>query len=87
MKAILVIDMPDECLDCPCYRQTYTYNWGLAGEDCKAMLRPLNYIEVTNRPKWCPLKPLPQKYCTDGDDLEENSYWQGWNECLEEIQK
>lgn len=82
MKAILVIDMPDECLDCPCYRQTYTYNWGLAGEDCKAMLRPLNYIEVTNRPEWCPLKPMPQSK-NDRYGLDKNAM--GWNECLKEI--
>lgn len=86
MKATLVIDMPDECLDCPCYRQTYTYNWGLAGEDCKAMLRPLNYIEVTNRPEWCPLKPLP----TRPDVIpikEEEAYVYGWNDCLKEIEE
>ena len=35
----------------------------------------------------CSLKPMPQKYCTDGDDIEEDSYWQGWNACLEEIEK
>lgn len=29
--------------------------------------------------------PMPVKFCTDGDDIEEDSYWQGWNECLDEI--
>lgn len=33
----------------------------------------------------CELKPMPEKYCTDGDDIEEDSYWQGWNECIDEI--
>jgi len=31
------------------------------------------------------LRPLPQIYCTDGDDIEEDSYWQGWNDCIDEI--
>ena len=31
------------------------------------------------------LRPLPQKCCTDGDDIEEDSYWDGWNDCLKEI--
>ena len=31
------------------------------------------------------LKPLPQKFCKDGDDIEEDSYWQGWNDCLDAI--
>lgn len=57
MKAILVIDMPSECIYCPCYRQSSSYEWGLA-EDCKAMLRP---IDAINRPEWCPLKQMPDK--------------------------
>lgn len=35
----------------------------------------------------CDLKPMPQKMRTDADDIEEDSYWQGWNECLEAIEK
>lgn len=33
----------------------------------------------------CDLKPMPTKMRTDGDDIEENSYWQGWNECIDTI--
>ena len=32
-------------------------------------------------------KPMPEKMNTDGCDIEEDSYWQGWNDCLEEIEK
>ena len=35
----------------------------------------------------CDLKPMPEKICPDGDDIEENSYWQGWNECIKELEK
>ena len=31
------------------------------------------------------LKPLPQKMRADGNDIEEDSYWTGWNDCLDEI--
>lgn len=58
-KAILVIDEPNECIDCPCYRQTKEE--GELFEDCKAMMMPLNWREVTEKPSWCPLKPLPEK--------------------------
>ena len=30
-------------------------------------------------------KPMPQKMRTDADDIEEDSYYQGWNDCLDEI--
>ena len=33
------------------------------------------------------LKPMPQKMRTDEDDIEEDSYFAGWNECLEVIEK
>lgn len=33
----------------------------------------------------CELKPMPQKMRTDADDIEEDSYWQGWNECIDAI--
>lgn len=32
-------------------------------------------------------KPMPQKMRTDEDDIEEDSYCQGWNDCIEEIEK
>ena len=31
------------------------------------------------------IKPMPQKMRTDADDIEEDSYWNGWNDCLAEI--
>ena len=30
-------------------------------------------------------KPMPMKMRTDGDDIEEDSYYQGWNDCIDEI--
>lgn len=52
MKAILVLDeMPQDCVCCPCYRQAkYEYL-----EDCAKALRPLTPEERDNRPSWCPL--------------------------------
>ena len=31
------------------------------------------------------LRSLPQKFRTDGDDIEEDSYWAGWNDCIDAI--
>ena len=35
----------------------------------------------------CELNPMPQKMRTDADDIEEDSYCQGWNACIKEIEK
>lgn len=74
MKAILVIDMPSNCLDCPC---EYDYM------RCKATNYKLDYVNAdAEKPSWCPLRPLPHKlqadWYTDG-------YKEGFNACLEEI--
>lgn len=78
MKAILVIDMPKRCEDCPCWRymkcftaldgKTY-HNW------CKALIDPnsddtgskgmMTEEQAKNKPSWCPLKPIPQKAIND----------------------
>lgn len=31
------------------------------------------------------LKLMPEKMRTNADDIEEDSYWSGWNECIDEI--
>lgn len=84
MKAILVIDMPSNCLDCPC-----EYDYLV----CKAINHKLDYVCADNaRPSWCPLKPLPPKL--DANDWhrmfsglfsEREAKGHGWNACLKEI--
>lgn len=51
MKAVLVIDMPENCEDCPC---VYEEAWM-----CQV---DLDHDErcCEGRPDWCPLKPLPE---------------------------
>jgi hypothetical protein len=74
MKAILVIDMPSNCLDCPC---EYDYM------RCKATNYKLDYVNAdTERQSWCPLKPLPHKLQAD---WYTNGYKEGFNACLDEI--
>ena len=83
MKAILVIEEPNECIDCPCYRQTKE-DGGLF-EDCKAMMMPLNWREVTEKPSWCPLKPLPNAINERGKWISEE-YQKGWNAYRENLE-
>lgn len=74
MKAILVIDMPKNgCESC------MFDNYGL----CIVRANEKDVHKRANR-EWCPLKPLPHKlqadWYTDG-------YKEGFNACLEEIDK
>lgn len=93
MKVVLVIEEPNECIDCPCYRQTKED--GELFEDCKAMMMPLNWREVTEKPSWCPLKPLPESKEIKPIPKGQTHYqWMknkheiiGWNNCLKEIEE
>ena len=75
MKAVLVIDMPDMCLNCDLY----------AFQSCYPLQRRINRdgLKMVDKPEWCPLKDLPQKKNTD---FHPNIvYANGWNDCLKEI--
>jgi len=55
-KAILVIDMPNDCSHCPVSSiSDYQYI-------CDEMGRIMSEDEYyAQKPDWCPLKPMPQK--------------------------
>ena len=80
-KAILVIDMPDCCADCPCSyfeRSNPKLNLicGIAQEDANNI----------GKPEWCPLQIPPlEEEGSDCFDEFEDGYAQGWNDCIEEI--
>ena len=76
-KAILVIDMPDNCRECTlCDEDHITYR-----DYCRITN---NYILAMEKPEWCPLKPAPKKVkVMYGDDSQD---WdKGYNSCVEEI--
>ena len=92
MKAILVIDNPNNCYECPCYKK------GRTRYECSAYLFNNNRIliidDLSNKPNDCPLKPTPQKKTKlkgRGKDsceyslLEQLEYRKGFNDCLDEI--
>ena len=73
MKAVLIIDMPNNCEECKIiHLQGHGENICDSGDWSK-------------RPDWCPLKPLPQKRINK-DCLVVHEIWnEGWNACLDEI--
>lgn len=76
-KAILVMDMPEDCEDCPLFEEK-VYN----PHNCKAKRKNVDkYTYYKNKPDWCPLRPMPEKKqnaCTHG-------FAGGWNACIDAI--
>lgn len=74
-KAIIVIDTPDCCRECPlCGEDHMTYR-----DYCRITDQ---YIWTLDKPEWCPLKPVPSKY-----DMEysKSDFEAGFNSCVNEI--
>jgi hypothetical protein len=96
-KAILVIDMPDSCRECPFFGSRY------ADMCCKGMNnRSINYPYPEDfRQDWCPLKPAPEKINVPDFDntikaesenafevgayMYDRGYYRGYNACIERI--
>ena len=75
MKAVLVIDMPNYCLDCPCYNKSKLY--------CQVM-NEMFTDEISNKPSWCPLKPMPEEEQLNGG-YDWRNYALGWNAYRDEL--
>lgn len=95
MKAVLVIDMPEHCYECPLVKYKHcSANYFVKrnhGEDV-----PYNfsdeYTHNQGRQAWCPLKPLPKRrlvleHIKNGSILNAKSVYEadGYNACLDEI--
>ena len=79
-KAILVIDMPKSCADCPLAQNDSDY--GLCCFEVGILYD--NVRDYKNRRSDdCPLKPMPEKELdwNDGED----EYITGFNACIDEI--
>lgn len=80
-KAVLVMDMPESCWECPCMKELYEYSI------CEVKTNVCDEYEH-NRPDWCPLRELPERKKADTDLLTmESGIVEGWNACLDEILK
>lgn len=88
-KAILVMDMPERCLNCNCVghiNRNGKFNvCRITGE----ILKEYDYYK--QRPNNCPLRELPEKKEVCGKYPQEDkivpSYKIGYNACIDEIMK
>ena len=79
MKAILVIDKPVNCWQCPCY----------SDYDCNVLNECIFDDYGNPRNIQCPLKPMPSKRKnpitkTFGTPFNKGQV-QGWNDCIDKI--
>ena len=86
MKAILVIDdMPNCCTACPFFEFINDYE-----DDCRTRCNVkfgrINEYGTDVRPKWCPLKPMPEKMDEDEDVYNIKWFKYGFNTCVEVIE-
>ncbi len=96
-KAVLVMDMPENCLECPLryhdgdtplgdFKFQRLYRCRLEPED----IEDIYLSDIINKKQdWCPLKEMPEKKTlpehTACFDVYENGCRDGWNACIDEI--
>lgn len=95
MKAILVIDMPNNCYDCQyCRFDARKYNFrGCILADTDVQDGTIDICKEIH--SCCPLKPMPEKLQFQepfNDDYTVSwasrlGFVDGWNACIEEIEK
>ena len=76
-KAVLVMDMPQFCTQCPCYDMTY--------EMCQYKYKDIDNNNRSARPNWCPLRPLPEEDNKEYFLEWSRGYQGGWNDCISAI--
>lgn len=88
MKAVLVIEMPKDCSECPLSLET-------EGEVCANLCRAFESYHFnshsTEKPDWCPFREPPKKRNEDVFPLSPllemtySEYSKGWNDCIDAI--
>ena len=91
-KSVLVIDTPENCLDC---RFCYELDEGveaccsISDDDKDASLMKkidCEYGYCQGKPDWCPLKPLPEEKEEECWRSKLSLAWiRGWNTCISKI--
>ena len=78
-KAILVIDMPDSCGECPIHASYADSAFSIREYWCTVKGEDIN---PKTKPDWCPLKPAPELQDVWSDD---DDWVMGYNNCVREI--
>ena len=79
-KAILVIDMPKHCSECPVCE---VWEAIPSCEEYYCTIKKKEIMDRCRKPDWCPLKNPPKHMICFGED----DYVDGYNDCLDKILK
>jgi hypothetical protein len=89
MKAVLVVDMPTTCEDCPCCITHENQYGDIVSARCGAIYKGWIDERTFEKHKLCPLKPIPrkkQKRTThEIKGAVKNLIAIGYNRCLDDI--
>lgn len=77
-KSILILETPDRCFDCPCYKQY------VQTDECGILEKELLNDNLWNgRPDWCPMFSIPERSQDKRQwDEYEDGWDDGWNSCI-----
>ena len=78
MKAMLIMDMPKCCADCPCLFEREGY------QECEAIVNTIEEDIYKEKPTWCPLRFVPE-YQNDWYEDFRSDWERGYNACIDEI--
>lgn len=89
-KAVLVMEMPENCSKCPLWVDSYGMAdlcCGLYKKDREGFFINKEIdIKRADKPDWCPLKKLPEEIHSELHMYEYvYGYDDGWNNCLKKI--
>ena len=84
-KAVLVMDMPNKCSECPICASWQASAFSIREYWCPASGN--KDVDPKGKPNWCPLSALPVKF-ENADPYERDlnsAYDCGWNDCINVI--
>lgn len=90
-KGFVLVDIPDNCKECPLSTNLYGL---IRGEliCCNVAPDRVNGFrikeEVCGKPDWCPIREMPKKR-NEHDERDECGYYraEGWNSCIDELER
>ena len=85
-KSILVVDTPKSCMNCQFRAHNVLKHWCEQDKTQRLITENVLYL---NKPEWCPLKPIPEKYdvlaAIENNPNYDPSYDIGRNDCIDKI--
>lgn len=75
-KGIIIMDIPQDCYGCSIVTPL---------GQCAKMGEKVDHSPSGRRPKFCPVKPVPERITDRAVSLYEYGYKNGYNRCINDI--